>query len=38
MRARCGGRAEVSLLLEGIHCGACIWLIESWLLRQRGVV
>ena len=33
---RPAGRAEVSLLLEGIHCGACIWLIESWLARQRG--
>ena len=35
----CGraAQAEVSLLLEGIHCGACIWLIESWLSRQRGV-
>ena len=30
-------RAEVSLLLEGIHCGACIWLIESWLGRQPGI-
>ena len=32
------GRADISLLLEGIHCGACIWLIESWLGRQPGVV
>ncbi len=30
-------RAEASLLLEGIHCGACVWLIESWLARQPGV-
>jgi Cu2+-exporting ATPase len=37
VRVRAGGEAEVSLLLEGIHCGACIWLIESWLSRQRGV-
>ena len=37
VRGVAGGRAEVSLLLEGIHCGACIWLIESWLLRQPGV-
>jgi Cu2+-exporting ATPase len=29
---------EVSLLLEGIHCGACVWLNESYLLRQPGVV
>ena len=32
-----GGGAEVSLLLEGVHCGACIWLIETWLMRQPGV-
>jgi len=31
------GKRELSLLLEGIHCGACIWLIESWLARQPGV-
>lgn len=31
------GRREISLLLEGIHCGACIWLIESWLGRTPGV-
>lgn len=28
---------ETSLLLEGIHCGACIWLVESYLARQPGV-
>jgi Cu2+-exporting ATPase len=33
-----GGDAAISLLLEGIHCGACIWLLESWLSRQPGVV
>jgi Cu2+-exporting ATPase len=32
------GLAEISLLLEGIHCGACIWLIETWLARTPGVV
>ena len=37
MRAADDGTREVSLLLEGIHCGACIWLIESWLARQPGV-
>ena len=36
-RGVAGGDAEVSLLLEGIHCGACIWLLESWLARQPGV-
>ena len=29
---------EVSLLLEGIHCAACIWLSETYLLRQPGVL
>jgi Cu2+-exporting ATPase len=32
------GHAEVSLLLEGIHCAACVWLIETWLQRQPGIV
>ena len=32
------GRSEASLLLEGIHCGACIWLLETWLARTPGVV
>lgn len=31
------GRCETSLLLEGLTCGACVWLIESWLARQTGV-
>jgi Cu2+-exporting ATPase len=30
-------RAEASLLLDGMSCGACIWLIEAWLLRQPGI-
>ena len=38
VRAGEGGRREVSLLLEGIHCGACVWLIESFLMRQPGIV
>lgn len=29
---------EVALLLDGIHCAACISLIEIWLRRQAGVV
>jgi Cu2+-exporting ATPase len=32
-----GDRVEASLLLEGLTCGACVWLIESWLARQPGV-
>lgn len=32
-----GRRCEASLLLEGMSCGACVWLVESWLARQGGV-
>ncbi len=32
------GMCEVSLLLEGIHCAACVWLNESWLKQQPGVI
>jgi len=28
---------EASLLLEGLTCGACAWLVESWLRRQTNV-
>jgi Cu2+-exporting ATPase len=31
-------RCEVALLLEGLTCGACVWLIEAWLAQQPGVV
>ena len=30
-------RVEAALLLEGLTCGACVWLLESWLARQPGV-
>ena len=29
---------EISLLLEGIRCGACVWIIEKYLQRLPGVV
>ncbi len=32
------GRAEISLLLEGIRCAACVWLIERILERLDGVL
>ena len=32
------GRREAALLLEGLTCGACVSLIETWLARQRGIV
>jgi hypothetical protein len=33
VRVPADDRREVSLL-EGMHCGACVWLIESWLARR----
>ena len=29
--------AEISLLIEGIRCASCVWLIEKILSRQPGV-
>jgi Cu2+-exporting ATPase len=31
-------RREVALLLEGLTCGACVSLLETWLMRQPGVI
>ena len=31
-------RRETALLLEGLTCGACVWLLETWLARQPGVI
>ena len=28
---------EVALLVDGVRCGACVWLIETWLGRQPGI-
>lgn len=32
-----GGRREINLLVEGIHCAACVWLIETGLAGLSGV-
>lgn len=29
---------SIQLLVEGIHCAACVWLIENALRKQRGVL
>jgi Cu2+-exporting ATPase len=35
---RVGEHDEISLLLEGIRCAACIWLSESYVRRIPGVI
>jgi P-type Cu2+ transporter len=32
------GLSELNLMVDGIQCGACVWLIESVLAAQEGVV
>lgn len=32
------GEKELALMIEGLQCGACVWLIEQSLLQQPGVV
>jgi len=32
------GFSEVSLIIEGIHCSACVWLNEKALLNMDGVI
>jgi Cu2+-exporting ATPase len=37
--ARCTGEVrEINLLVEGIHCAACVWLIERGLQRSPAVL
>jgi P-type Cu2+ transporter len=36
--ARPDGSRELSVELEGMHCAACVWLIENSLKRQCGVL
>jgi Cu2+-exporting ATPase len=33
-----GDIRAIHLLVEGIHCAACVWLIEHSLVKQQGVV
>src|SRR5581483_2449342 len=37
LHLRPDGSAEVALLVEGMTCGACVWLLESWLAGADGV-
>ncbi len=32
------GSQRLHLMVEGIHCAACVWLIESALMRQPNVI
>ncbi|KZD05876.1 copper-translocating P-type ATPase [Oceanibaculum pacificum] len=35
----CGdGLLRLNLMIEGLHCAACVWLIEAMLAKQQGVV
>jgi len=31
------GEAEINLMVEGIQCGACVWLIEALINKQSGI-
>jgi len=31
------GERELTLMVDGLQCGACVWLIEQSLLKQPGV-
>lgn len=33
-----GGQCVLHLMVEGVHCAACVWLIEALLARQPGVI
>jgi Cu2+-exporting ATPase len=35
--ARPDGLVDTELYLEGVHCSACLWLVESSLAREAGV-
>ncbi len=37
VRSLAGDRKEATLLVEGIHCAACVWLIERAMANIRGV-
>ena len=32
------GACELALAVDGLHCGACVWLIEHVLAREAGVL
>jgi len=38
VRAEDDGARSLNMMVDGLHCAACVWLIESVLSRQPGVV
>ncbi len=36
--AQCDGVLHVELDVQGIHCAACVWLIERWFAQRAGGV
>ena len=38
VRTGADGVARLDLMVDGLQCGACLWLIESVLAREPGVV
>lgn len=38
VRTGTDGVSEMFLTVEGLHCGACVWLIEQTLSREEGVL
>ncbi len=32
-----GGGQTLYMMVEGVHCAACVWLVETLLQRQKGV-
>ena len=38
VRTAADGSASLHLMVDGLQCGACVWLIEAVLARQPGVL
>ncbi len=34
---QCEGEREATLMIDGLRCGACVWLLEQGLRRRTGV-
>ncbi|MGC8524002.1 MAG: heavy metal translocating P-type ATPase [Acidibrevibacterium sp.] len=38
LRAAADGASEIDLAVDGVQCGACVWLIENMLAREAAVI